>query len=286
MGQGGFSAGAALSRRRFFGLGASTVGMAAVLAACGSDEPPAPGRVGNAPEETDLPDEVVDDVVLLRTLTSLEHSIVAVYDQLADIEGLDQDVVALLGRFNDDHVATAGTFAELTSATGGEPYECPNSWLMGRTLQPVLDHILGGTVDEVEIPPTDDADRDSLATADALETIAAATTQQYVERLSDPALRAEVIGVATSASRRAATSAMRANPPPDGYVSPALTEGEEVTADEEGFIPQFAIPARFGQLTPVSLTVGAADDVGQRFTINIETPAENAYVYNGQTCPA
>ena len=117
MGQGGFSAGGALSRRRFFGLGASTVGMAAVLAACGSDEPPAPGRVGNAPEETDLPDEVVDDVVLLRTLTSLEHSIVAVYDQLADIEGLDQDVVALLGRFSDDHVATAGTFAELTSAS-------------------------------------------------------------------------------------------------------------------------------------------------------------------------
>ena len=157
---------------------------------------------------------------------------------------------------------------------------------MRRTLQPVLDHILGGTVDGVDIPPTDDADRDSLATADALETIAAATAQQYLERLTDPALRAEVIAAGTSASRRAATSALRANPPPAGYVSPALTEGDEVTADEQGFMPQFAVPSRFGQLTPVTLVVGARDDAGQRFSITIETPAENAYVYDGQSCPA
>ncbi len=51
-------------------------------------------------------------------------------------------------------------------------------------------------------------------------------------------------------------------------------------------MPQFAVPSRFGQLTPVTLVVGARDDAGQRFSINIETPAENAYVYDGQTCPA
>ena len=279
-------AGTALSRRGLFGLGASTVGLAAVFAACGNEEDSAPGRVGNAPVETDLPEGEVDDVVLLRTLTSLEHSIVAVYDALADIDGLGDDVATLLGRFTDDHEATASAYAELTSAAGGEPYECPNSWLMRRTLQPVLDHIIGGTVEGVEIPPTDDADRDSLATADALETIAAATAQQYLERLTDPALRTEVIAAGTSASRRAATSAMRANPPPEGYVSPALTGGEDVAADNEGLMPQFAISSRFGQLTPVTLVVGARDDVGQRFSTNIETPAENAYVYAGQTCPA
>ena len=285
MGDGGPPAGGAVSRRRLFGVGASTVGLAAVLAACGNDEPPAPGRVGNAPEETDLPEDEVNDVVLLRTLTSLEHSIVAVYAALADIDGLDEGVVSLLGRFSEDHEATAASFAELTSAAGGEPYECPNSWLMRRTLQPVLDHIVGATVDDVEIPPTDDADRDSLATADALETIAAATAQQYLERLTDAALRAEVIASGTAASRRASTSALRANPPPEGYVSPALTGGEPAAADEEGFMPQFAVPSRFGQLTPVTLMVGAEDDAGQRFSINIETPAENAYVYDGQTCP-
>jgi hypothetical protein len=285
-GDAGLPADVVLSRRRLFGLGASTVGLAAVLAACGSDEPPAPGRVGNAPEATDLPEGDLDDIVLLRTLTSLEHSIVAVYAALAAIDGLDEGVAELLGRFTDDHEATAEAFAELTRAAGGEPYECPNSWLMRRTLQPVLDHIVGGTIDDVEIPPTDDADRDSLATADALETIAAATAQQYLERLADPALRAEVIIAGTSASRRAATSALRANPPPDGYVSPALTEGEDVGVDEQGFMPQFAIPSRFGQLTPVTLTVGAADDAGLRFSTSIETPAENSYVYEGETCPA
>jgi hypothetical protein len=277
---------ASLSRRHLFGLGATSVGFAVLVAACGNDEDPAPGRVGNAPEETDLPTAEVNDVVYLRTLTSLEYSILGVYEALSEIDGLDEDVTALLNRLSDDHNSAADTYAELTSAAGGEPYECPNSWLMRRTLQPVLDHIIGVRADGTEIPPSDDPTRDALATADALETIAAATAQQYVERLADPATRAEVITVGTAASRRAATAALDANPPPEGYVSPALTDGEEVGTDEQGFVPQFAIPSRFGQLTPVTLQVGAADDAGQRFTINIETPAENAYVYEGQTCPA
>ena len=69
-------------------------------------------------------------------------------------------------------------------------------------------------------------------------------------------------------------------------MSPAITEGEEVEADNEGFLPHFAITSRFGQLTPVTLQVGARDDVGQRFTITLETPAENSYAYEGETCPA
>jgi hypothetical protein len=106
----------ALSRRRLFELGATSVGLAALLAACGNDEDPAPGRVGNAPEETDMPTTEVNDVVYLRTLTSLEYSILAVYEALSEIDGLDEDVTALLARFSDDHRSAADTFAELTSA--------------------------------------------------------------------------------------------------------------------------------------------------------------------------
>ena len=95
-----------------------------------------------------------------------------------------------------------------------------------------------------------------------------------------------VIGIGASASRRAATAALHANPPPEGYVSPALTDNAEVPADEEGFAPQFAITSRFGQLTPVTLQVGARDELGQRFATSLETPADNAYVYHGQTCEA
>jgi hypothetical protein len=277
---------APLSRRRLFELGVSSVAVAVVLSACGDDEVPAPGRVGNAPDLTEPPEAEVNDVVYLRTLTSLEYSILAVYGELAALDGVDEDTGALLARLTDDHQAAADAFAELTTGAGGEPYECANAWLMDRTLQPVVDHIVGGTVDDTEIPPTDDPTRDSLGTADALETMAAATAQLYTERLRDPTLRAEVIRAGTAASRRAAVTALRANPPPAGYVSTALTTGEEVGTDEEGFMPQFAVPARFGQLTPVALQVGAADENGQRFTANIETPAENAYVYEGMTCPA
>jgi hypothetical protein len=276
----------ALSRRRLFELGATSAGLAALLVACGDDEAPAPGRVGFAPEATEPPEAEVDDAVYLRTLTSLEYSIIEVYAALADLDGVDDSVAELLGRFSDDHAASADAFAELTGAAGGEPYECSNSWLMRRTLQPVIDNIAGATVDGTEIPPSDDPDRDTIATADALETLAAATAQQYVERIADPGLRAEVIRAGTAASRRAAVAALRANPAPAGYVSPLLTEGEDPVADEAGFMPQFAVPYRFGQLTPVALQVGAPDDAGQRFNTTLETPAENAYVYEGQTCPA
>ena len=276
-----------LSRRQLFELSATSVGLTALLAACGSEEePPAPGRVGNAPDVTALPDEEVNDVVFLRTLTSLEHSIAEVYTTLADLDGVDDGVVELLSRFTDDHVATAEALAELTTAAGGEPYECANAWVMERTLQPLLDHITGATVDDEEIPPTDDPTRDALTTAGALETIAAATAQQYIERLADGALRVEVIRAGAAASRRAATVALRANPPPGGYVSPALTDGEEVVPDENGLTPQFAVYARFGQLSPVTAVVGATDEEGLRFSTNIETPAENAYVYESQSCPA
>jgi hypothetical protein len=279
------AAGTAMSRRHLFGVGATSVGLMAVLAACGDDEEPAPGRVGLAPAEPELSAEEVNDVVYLRTLTSLEHSIVTVYDALLDIDGLGEDVATLLERLSAEHVAAAEEFASLTSQAGGEPYECANVWLMARTLQPLLDHIVGTTDGDVEIPPTDDADRDALTTAGALETIDAATGQLYVERLFDHDLRAAVITAGTAASRRAATTALRSNPPPDGYLSPAL-EGAEVPPDEEGLIPQFAITSRFGQLTPVEVQVGAADENGQRFSVSIQTPAENAYVYEGATCPA
>jgi hypothetical protein len=287
---------AGLSRRHLFELGASSVA-AVVLAACGDDdEAPEPGRVGNAPEITEPPDEDVNDVVYLRTLTSLEYSILAVYEELAALDGLDEVTASLLARLTDEHVAAADAFATMTTNAGGEPYECANAWLMDRTLQPVVDHIVGdsteeadapeSTTDEEAIPPSDDPTRDSLSTIDALETIAAATAQLYVERLREPALRSEVIRAGTAASRRAAATALRANPPPDGYISTVLTTGEEVGTNEAGFTPQFAVPARFGQLTAVTLQVGAADENGQRFTINIETPAENAYVYESLSCPA
>lgn len=269
-----------ISRRRLFELGGMSAGVAALLAGCGNDEPPAPGRVGNAAPPPELEPVEVNDVVLLRTLTSLEHSIVEVYASLAEIEGVDGDVTAVLARFTDDHTTAAAEFAELTTASGGESFECANPWLMRRTLQPVIDNIVGS--DEIE--PSDDPTRDTLRFANVLETIATATSQQFVELLSEPALRSSVIAAGAQSARRAATIALHVDEAPERYVLTELIDGEEVAPDEEGFVPVFAIPSRFGQLVPIELRVGALNERDQRFTTSIETPADNAYVYEGESC--
>ena len=41
-----------------------------------------------------------------------------------------------------------------------------------------------------------------------------------------------------------------------------------------------ALPAAFGQLGPLLLVVGAGDENGVRLKVNMETPAENSYIYD------
>lgn len=271
-----------LSRRRLFEVGGASAGVAALLAACGGDDDAAPGRVGNAAAVPELPRVTVDDSVYLRTLTSLEHAIVEVYAVLIGTDGLDADVADVLQRLSTEHESEATEFADLTSQAGGEPYACANPWLMRRTFRPALDQIVGN--EEENIEPTDDATRDALAMADTLETIGSSTSQLFVEKVSDPALRAAMIAAGVRAARRSALVAILANEPPTGYVNPILAGGDEVEPDADGFAPRFAVPARFGQLTPVELQVGAPDEVGVRFTIVVQTPADNAYAYADMSC--
>ena len=213
---------------------------------CGKRRRAGPGTGRQRPPDiTELPTSEVNDVVYLRTpdvdtrsspcTTSSRHR-----------RARRGTASRLLGRFSEDHQRPPTRFAELTTDAGGEPYECPNSWLMdGRATG--HDHIVGSTADGIEIPPTDDPDRDSLATARALETIAAATTaQQYVERLTDPALRAEIIAADARRAGGRRRRPLRQPRRPKGYVSPALTDGEEVGTDEQGFDPTFAIPPASG----------------------------------------
>jgi hypothetical protein len=274
-----------LSRRRLLALGGATAGLAAALAACGNDDaPPAAGRVGEAPPLTDPPEEDVNDVVLLRTLTSLSHSTVRVYESLSEVEGLDQRVAGTLARFIDDHTATAAALAELTSSAGGEPYECANTWLMDRTLQPAIDNIVGTTGDNA-IEPSDDPTRDAMTMAYTLETVASASDQLLVTKLADPALRTAVMELGAQAGQRAAVAALLANEAPEGLVSPLLIDPDaEVVADDAGFLPVFAISSRYGQLTPVEAQVGAANADGVRYTVTLETPADNAYIYESLAC--
>ena len=67
-----------------------------------------------------------------------------------------------------------------------------------------------------------------------------------------------------------------------GPVAPEMV-GEE--ADSGEFPVYYAIPSTFGPLTGIPLVVGAPEGEDQvRFTIILQTPAENTFVYNGDAC--
>lgn len=271
-----------ISRRRLFELGGATVGLAAFLAACGKSEEPAAGRVGNAPVATDPPPVVVDDIVYLRTMTSLEHSLIDVYAVLAGLGGLAEQTTTALTRFTADHTANAAALAQLTDA-GGEPYSCSNSWLMERAFQPALDNIVGKAAEgsTPAIPPTDDANRDTLAMINGLETLASATYQHMVAKLSMASRRAAIIPFGAQAARHSAVAAIIAGGDEDRFVSPVLLGAE---AEVEEFPIAYAIASRFGQLTAIEVVIGTTNDLQLRYNAAFETPADNAYIYTGEVC--
>jgi len=271
------------SRRRLFELGGATVGLAAFLAACGKSEEPAAGRVGNAPVATDPPPVVVDDIVYLRTMTSLEHSLIDVYAVLAGLGGLAEQTTTALTRFTADHTANAAALAQLTTDAGGDPYSCSNSWLMERAFQPALDNIVGKAADgnTPAIPPTDDANRDTLAMINGLETLASATYQHMVAKLSTASRRAAIIPFGAQAARHSAAVAIIAGGDEDRFVSPVLLGAE---AEVEEFPIAYAIASRFGQLTAIEVVIGTTNDLQLRYNAAFETPADNAYIYTGEVC--
>ena len=271
-----------LSRRRLLWSGGVTISLGAVIAACSSSEEGAPGRVGNAPVPTPLPDAVVNDAVLLRTATSLEYTAIDVYAAATGLGVLDRSAQQLVDRFVEDHTAHAEITSSLTTQAGGEPYECANTWIMERAVAPILASIVGD--EERDIPPSDDMVRDLLAVSEAIESLAGATYQELVGAFNDSDLRRELILIGAQEVRHAAAVAMRKTGTPAAYLSPALT-GDEVTPDESGLVPVYAIPSRFGSLAATELVIGPANDRGIRTSVLLQTPAANAFVYPDQTCP-
>ena len=272
---------ARLGRRQLLVTGGATISLGAILAACGSSEEGAPGRVGYAVPITALGPEVIDDPVLMRTAQSIEYTILDVYGTIRESNALDGDATSLLERLIEDHTATADEVGDLVLQAGGEPYDCVNTWYMERIVPQIFENIEGNP--DEGIPPTDDPARDMLAVMDAMESMAASMYQSLVEKLTVPALRAEAMLLGTQAARQSAAVAIASTGAPEAYVSPAV-RGEEVEADESGLIPLYAVPAQFGTLNPYSLIIGAASSAGTRFTLPVETPAENSFVYANQAC--
>ena len=278
-----------MSRRRLLATSSLTVSLGALLAACGGGTAAAPGRVGNAPTPTPLPDEPVDDAVLLRTATSLEHTALDMYAWASELGVLDGTAEAMVARMVEDHTATAAAMSEATAQAGGEPFDCANQWFAVRIMPPLYERIVGTGDDAAStdpIPASDDPARDVLGLAYAFETTLAAMYQEMVVKLQDPALRVTSITTGSQTARHAAVLAVLRDGAPVAYVNPVLAGASDDTTLAEGLTPIFAVPNHFGSLAPVQVTIGPATDAGTRFTASLQTPAANAYVYPSLACEA
>ncbi len=302
------------NRRRFIQASAAAAVGAAALAACSTEDNP-PARIGTVPSTTTLPEATVTDSALMRTSSSLEYLLLGVYDLAAEQDMLSDSDAAVAARMRDDHQQAADTFVELTEQAGGEVYACPNERMTSIYIEPAIQAIIGSKAasalgipePETEIPPSPDIEGDTRVLLNALEVIAAATQQSYVESINDIDLRVQSLTIGVGASRRGALWGALINPDQlvDDTVLAAVTTPESSATDDESATEEaatttvaaggdaspvpvvHAVSASFGQLGPVEIEVGAADENGLRTKISMETPYFNsmAYDYMG-ACPA
>ncbi|HWL44136.1 MAG TPA: hypothetical protein VNQ73_14440 [Ilumatobacter sp.] len=268
-----FAFDARLGRRALLRNSLLALGAGAVLAACGDREGSTdPGRIGVAAPLPTLPATgEVTDATWLRTLQSLEHSMIALYAGLATHGGLPAKATGLAAPFQAAHVAAAETLAGLVADAGGADFACANPFFADRYVNPVIE----------ALDDTDDRERDAAQIAYSFEDWAARSYQAVAARTwSDPALRAPLIGLAAEASRRAGGLALTLSP--DTLVSPVLTGGQP--GADNGFPVIYAIPFRFGQISPIELRYGKPNDDGAYRTVSLQTPADNALVYDSISC--
>jgi hypothetical protein len=302
-----------ISRRGILRVGGASVAVAALVAACGDVEEDAnPARVGSVPPLPTLPEGIVSDGVIFRTATSMHYSFIDSLEMCKKLGELTADQTALVERFIAAHEEAIKDMQEWTITAGAEPWTCANPRFDRVTLVPIEEHITGRPKqgnEEADVPPSDDPNRDCLSTVAAMETLCAEMHQSFVQTLSLSEYRRAVINQGQLAARRSARQALEINPEnifnptalqnanPDvtTTTAAATTTTQNIAKPEGGgtttttpqvFNPQvwYAIPSQFGALSAVQLQVGAPTASGSQFTINMETPSLNSYIYDYMTC--
>ena len=142
---------------------------------------------------------------------------------------------------------------------------------MDRVVPPIFTAVNGDKA--TGVTPSDDPRPGLLATVNAMESMAGAMYQNFVETLTTPQLRGAVMGSARSSARHAAVRRSTPQAPPRRYVNPVVIGGDPPEV-KNGLTPLFAIPSEFGTLSPTQLVIGAASSAGTRTTLPIDTPAE------------
>jgi len=250
------------SRRRILAVGGFSIGVAAVVAACAPDRPtPQVPQAGVAPSTTAVPEQNVDDVVLLRTASSLEHSIADAYTNILVLGVLPADTTDLVRRFGDQHTARAVYFEDLTRDNGGEPFTAGNEPFNTNVINPALKSI----ADAGSNPG------DYNWFVYGLENVATGTMQSFVPILRVPALRSSVMAVGGAEARAAAIAAALI---PTVTVVPPTATGEEIaatttttvagatttTTPAAQLIPVTQVPGSFGSQTAVSVAIANQEE--------------------------
>ena len=223
-------------RRQFLKIGGATLLGAAVLTACGEDEPEGAGETGvttastsstTAPPNEGDPDM---DVVLARTAASLENLAVLSYSVVlgesdvslpAEID-FDQVVIDAATLFRDHHQAHADAVNAVLTDAGEDAYTEPNPYLLESVVQPDLANLTNQ--DRV------------VGFARDLENIAAGTYAYAASVLSTPDLRKTIMSIGGVESRHATTLALVLDPSAKSAVPRANTD-----AGPEGRVPDEAL---------------------------------------------
>jgi hypothetical protein len=272
------------SRRRILAVGGFSVGLAAVVAACAPDKPkPQVPQAGVAPSTTALPDENVNDVVLLRTASSLEHSLTDAYAKVLALNVLPADTTALVRRFADQHSARATFFEDLTSDNGGEPFTSGNVPFQTNVIDPALKAIADAGND------TNDLNWFIYG----LENVATGTMQSFMPILRVPALRSAVMSVGGAEARTSAIAATLiptvtvVPPSPEAAKAAAATTtttapgATTTTTPAAQAVAVAQVPGSFGSQTAVSVAIANVEDVW-----NLLGPNSYEYVEDTTTTTA
>ena len=243
------------TRRKLFTIGGFTVATAAVLAACKKKATPPVIPSSGEPDSIDKPPtQVVDDIVLLRTASSLEHAVVDAYQFALDSGLLPSEAATSAKTFQDHHRQHAASFEQATKAAGGEAFTKRNDIVWNALIAPQI------TKDSKGAVAVND-EQSALEFAYSLEAVAAATYQAMVPKLSKPALRQAIMAAGGVDSRHGAVLASfitRALIAP-GMTAPPVATTTTTTAAGGGTptttiapppkAPIYRVPGAFGPLT-------------------------------------
>ena len=252
-----------ISRRHVLVVGGFSVAVAAVVAACAPDRPgPQVPQIGLSPTTSGLPTQNITDEVLLRTSSSLEHSLVGAYDTVLGLNVITPDAGTSVRLFRNHHAEHATFFEQSTRDIGGTPYTQPNAALQANIIDPNLKAIANAG----------NHPEDLMWFVYGLENVAASTFQSFAPILHAPPLRGQVMSVGGVEARQAATAATyiptyTVLPPLPAEEAIATTttattvKGATTTSTPANLaVPVSQVPSSFGQLVGTEVAIAGSEE--------------------------